>query len=127
LKRLGVDSAKCTGCGICEEVCSKAYYKVADREKSAVRVSADDNGGFMISVCDQCGVCREMCQIMALKTMDNGVVQLNKKICVGCLVCVGECLRNYMYFNDGLPTPFKCVACGLCVKQCPSGALQITS
>ena len=125
MKKLAADSAKCTGCGICEQVCSKAYYKVEDREKSAIRITKSDNGGFSIAVCDQCGVCKEMCQIMALKTAPNGVLQLSKKACIGCLVCVAECLRGYMQYNDELPTPFKCIACGLCAKQCPSGALEI--
>ena len=125
MKKLTTDPTKCTGCGICENVCSKAFYKVEDREKSAIRITANENGGYSIAVCDQCGVCKEMCQIMALKTADNGVVQLNKKICVGCLVCVGECLRDYMFYNDELPTPFKCIACGLCAARCPSGALAI--
>ena len=125
MKKLTTDPGKCTGCGVCENVCSKAFYKSADRKKSAIRVEPDDNGGYTIAVCDQCGVCKEMCQIMALKTTANGVVQLNKKICVGCLVCVGECLRNYMFYNDNLPTPFKCIACGLCAAQCEAGALEI--
>jgi len=127
LKRLLADSAKCTGCGVCEEVCSKAYYKVEDREKSAIRVSSDGQGCYTIAVCDQCGVCKDMCSVMALSTAENGVVRLNKKTCVGCLICVGECLRGYMRYHDGLPTPFKCVACGLCAKQCPSGALQLST
>jgi len=126
LKKLVADPAKCTGCGICEETCSKAYCKEADKEKSAIRVRLNDEGGYTIAVCDQCGVCKEMCTIMALKTAGNGVVQLNKKICTGCLVCVAECLRDYMFYNDALPTPFKCIACGLCAAQCPSGALSVT-
>jgi len=125
LKKLVADAAKCTGCGICENVCSKTFYKVEDRKKSAIRVTAGDDGGYSIAVCDQCGGCIDMCQTMALKTSAAGVVQLDKKICVGCLVCVGECLRNYMYYNDELPVPFKCVACGMCAAQCPSGVLTI--
>ena len=125
IKKLVADSSKCTGCGVCEEVCSKAYYKVADREKSAIRITKNDDNTYAIAVCDQCGVCKEMCQIMALKTNNNGVVMLNKKTCVGCLVCVGECLRDYMFYNDELPTPFKCTACSLCAKECPTGAISI--
>jgi len=126
LKRLLADSAKCTGCGTCEKVCSKAYYKVENKEMSAIRISPDGQGGFTIAVCDQCGICKEMCSVMALKTADNGVIRLDKKVCVGCLICVGECLRDYMRYHNDLPTPFKCVACGLCAKQCPSSALQLT-
>ena len=125
MKKLVTDPSKCSGCGICENVCSKAFYKVEDREKSAIRITANEGNGFSIAVCDQCGICKEMCQTMALKTAAAGVVQLNKKVCVGCLVCVGECLRDFMFYNDELPTPFKCVACGLCVKQCPNGVLSI--
>jgi len=125
MKKLIVDSSKCTGCRICEETCSVAFYKKNDRLLSAIRVEPDENDRFNISVCDQCGHCLPMCQIMALSTSANGVVHLNKKTCVGCLVCVGECLRNYMFYNDVLPTPIKCSACGLCTKKCPAGALNI--
>ena len=125
MRKLQTDPAKCNGCGICEDVCSTAYYKVADRSKSAIRVTACDEGGFTIAVCDQCGDCRGMCSMMSLTTMDNGVVRLDKKTCVGCLICAAECLRGYMHYHDDLPTPFKCIACGLCAKKCPTGALAM--
>lgn len=125
MKKLVADASLCTGCGTCEKVCSQAYYKEEDRAKSAIRVSAGAEGGYTIAVCDQCGVCKDMCSPMALSQAANGVVRLDKKRCVGCLICVGECLRDFMCYHDDLPTPFKCVACGLCAKSCPSGALSI--
>jgi len=125
MKKLVTNAAKCTGCGICENVCSKAFYKVEDREKSAIRITANEKGGYSIAVCDQCGDCVWMCSEMSLNRATNGVVRIDKKTCVGCLICVGECLRNYFFYNDELPTPFKCSACGLCVKACPANALAI--
>jgi formate hydrogenlyase subunit 6/NADH:ubiquinone oxidoreductase subunit I len=30
-----------------------------------------------------------------------------------------------MFYSDDLLVPFKCVACGICVKACPEDALEI--
>jgi Fe-S-cluster-containing hydrogenase component 2 len=124
LRKLIADSVKCTGCGVCEEICSKTYFKTADKEKSAIRVFQDD-GRYRVEVCDQCGDCVKMCSAVALNRADNGVVRITDNKCVGCLMCVAECKRGYMRDHDDLPVPFKCVACGLCAKSCPSGALSV--
>jgi len=124
LKKLKTDAAKCNGCGNCEEVCSRTYFKEVSREKSAIRVLKDGDK-YRIEVCDQCGDCMKMCGPVSLNRSSSGVVRIAKDKCVGCLVCVGECTRGLMHYHDDEPVPFKCVACGLCAKQCPTGALVL--
>ena len=124
MRKLIADSGKCNGCGVCEEVCSKTYFKAADKEKSAIRM-VQEEGRHLVKVCDQCGDCMKMCLPVALSRADNGVVRVAADKCVGCLICVAECLRGYMHYHDDLQVPFKCVVCGLCAKSCPSGALTI--
>ena len=101
------------------------WHKAEDREKSAIRIYDDGQGGYNIMVCDQCGICMDMCSAMALKKDADGVVRLDKKSCVGCLICVGECLRDNIFYHDDLPAPIKCIACGFCARKCPNGALEI--
>lgn len=125
MKKLQTFPDKCTGCGICEDVCAKTWNKSEDKAKSSIRIRPLEEGGYSMDVCDQCGDCRAMCSMMSLMTDKTGVVRLNKKTCVGCLICVAECLRGYMFYNDELPTPFKCIACGICARNCPSEALSI--
>jgi len=124
LKKLIAYPEKCTGCGVCEDVCSQTYFKKMDKTLSAIRIQKGGTSN-RIEVCDQCGDCIKMCSPMALKQANNGVVRIAKEICVGCLICVGECLRGFMHYHDDEPVPFKCVACGLCAKKCASGALAL--
>ena len=124
MKKLIPNAAKCTGCGTCETICSLTYFKKANREKSAIRIEKDGNN-YKIEVCDQCGDCMKMCGSVAIQKADNGVVRITRDKCVGCLICVGECLKGFMHYHDDEQVPFKCVACGLCAKQCPAGALAL--
>ena len=125
MKKLLANAVICTGCGACEDVCSRTYFKKADKSKSAIRVLKDGDV-CSIEVCDQCGDCIKMCSALALKKAANGVVRIRSDKCVGCLICVAECTRGFMRCHDDEPVPFKCVACGLCAKECPSGALTLS-
>jgi ferredoxin len=76
--------------------------------------------------CDQeCRKCVAECPTQAITVNAQGVVMINKSLCVGCLACVAVCPINAMRYYPGESTPFKCVACGACVKSCPSDALEL--
>ena len=124
MKKLITYNDRCTGCCACEDVCSRTWFKKADKSRSAIRVVLDGDK-YRIDVCDQCGDCTKMCSSLAVQKAANGVVRISKDKCTGCLICVAECLRDFMHYHDDEPVPFKCTACGLCAKQCPSGALAL--
>ncbi|MEA4958268.1 MAG: 4Fe-4S binding protein [Anaerolineaceae bacterium] len=114
----------CTGCRACEVACSTAYFKTPDRNKSAIRIINNDNS-FHARKCTQCGECIDMCTAHAIYRDKNGVVRIDKKLCVGCLGCVGYCSELVMFCDDDLTEPFKCIACNICVKACPENALEV--
>ena len=124
-KILKTDTGKCNGALACEKTCSKTFFKVEDPALSSIRYSCSEDGAHALNVCNQCGECILVCPVEALTRNKVGVVMVNKKLCVGCFMCVGFCPTLSMCRAPGQRVPFKCTSCGLCVKSCPVGALEI--
>ncbi len=124
MKYLKLINEKCIGCNTCVSACSNLYFKEDEAEKSCIEVF-EEGEGYKLSACNQCGTCVTECPTEALKTNKLGVVMLNKKLCVGCYACVAVCPTNNMRTYDGGMVPFKCIACGVCAKECPADALEI--
>lgn len=123
MKSLSYDSELCVGCGICEETCSDSWFKVVDAEKSCIRIAGSTE--LTATYCVQCGECIDVCPTEALSRDKRGIVRLKKSLCVGCLSCVGFCPYLAMFHHPDQSEPFKCIACGRCVKECPADALAI--
>jgi len=116
---------KCKGCLKCEEACSQVHFETKEGgDKSAIRI-IKSNGKYSMIVCDQRGLCLDMCPVGAILRKKNGVVWLDKKICIGCQACVGFCPTGAMRKIDEQIEPFKCISCGACVRACPEHALEL--
>ena len=125
MKVLSFDAERCTGCYICEEVCSKTWFKAVDRDKSAI-VIRDGDGPLLSSLyCVQLGDCINVCPTEAIYRDKRGIVRIRRKLCVGCLSCIGFCPYLAMLHHREHSIPFKCVACGKCADECPADALEI--
>jgi len=105
--------------------CSTLFFKVDDPARSCISVTPSDSGS-KITVCDQtCSLCVAECPVQALTVSSQGVVMLDRKLCVGCLACVAVCPIAAMRHYPGSANPFKCIACGACARKCPTGAIGI--
>jgi ferredoxin len=101
-----------------------AFFKVPERDRSAIRISVSpERADPLIAFCDQCGECIAVCPTQALYRAKNGIIRLRRQDCTGCLACVGFCPTLVMYVHPDDTVPFKCIACGVCVKECPADAL----
>ena len=109
----------------CEEACATKVFKQTDRAHAALHIRELADGQGIAIICDQCGDCMEICPANALTRNRLGVVMIDKKICAGCFACIGFCEKNAFERAPGFLEPYKCTACGICVKACPHAALEI--
>lgn len=124
MRVLSYNAELCTACGICEEVCSETFFDEVNAEKSKIRIY-DDEGAPRAEFCNQCGACIDICPTKALYRGARGVVRVRQELCVGCLSCVGFCPYAVMFWHADETVPFKCIACGICARECPEGALEM--
>jgi len=132
MKRILVDKEKCSGCKICESVCS--FQKLGDRfnrRKAAIRIVIDGELGEKIKpvVCRQCkrAKCAEVCPENAFYSdIETGILTIDENKCIGCGLCAEECPFGAIYLHSDFNIPLKCDLCGgdpQCVKYCVPQAI----
>jgi len=130
-KKLAVIPELCSGCRLCELACAIEHFGVNNPKKSAVRVLVTYPHPVvrMPVVCSQCKMptCADACPVNAL-TRSNGVVHLNKEVCISCMKCVEACPFGAIYAHSDVDNPIKCDMCGgrpRCVEVCPKSAIRL--
>lgn len=128
-KILFVEPEKCTGCRICETVCSLYNEKVINPTLARIHVVKWESSGIYIPmICQQCDrpVCETVCPMAAIRRDETtGAVQIDKDLCVGCKLCVTFCPFGAVSINRK-GKMIKCDLCNgdpQCVKNCEPEAL----
>ena len=88
-KVLIVDGEKCTGCGVCELICSMVRTGEYNIRKSCIKVLKNMELDVSIPVisadCDFCGKCTEWCFQEAIRFVDyEEAALIRKKAKIGC-------------------------------------------
>jgi Fe-S-cluster-containing hydrogenase component 2 len=130
-KILKVDYQKCTGCRLCELVCSVSHDGISNPTRSRVKVIKwEDRGVYVPMVCQQCenAPCESVCPTGAIKRdEDDGYLAVDYNICIGCRSCVNVCPFGAMNYNTTDKRVFKCDLCGgkpQCVSFCDVKAVD---
>jgi len=134
MKRIVWDMAKCTGCRVCEAVCSLVKEGEFNPVKARGKVVRTVENSILYSVrvtCLQCEEpnCMAVCPTGAITVNDGGVKIVNEEKCIGCKMCEMACPVGAIAVNAEKGVSLKCDLCdGLeepqCVKYCYTEALQ---
>jgi Fe-S-cluster-containing hydrogenase component 2 len=130
-KILVVDYQKCTGCRLCEMVCSIKRTGANNPTRSRIHVIKWPLEGFELPmVCQQCeeAPCVAVCPKDALShDLGQGQVALDYDLCIGCKLCVIACPFGGMGIDAVARQVIKCDLCDgdpSCVRVCEPGALR---
>jgi Fe-S-cluster-containing hydrogenase component 2 len=129
-KIIAVDAENCTGCRVCELVCSVVKTGCANPARSRIHVIKWDETGIRLPMlCVHCAQapCMACCPVDALSRNDRtGAVERVPDLCIGCTMCVSACPFGAMSLDPHDDLAVNCDLCGgtpECVAACPHGAL----
>lgn len=127
-----VDTPVCTGCRVCEMICSLFHEGAVNPEKSLVRITDNyDQSLFEPHLCQLCQPpdCVNACPLNALQQDPaTGLIKVDASLCDGCMACVEACPYDAIWWSDELERLFVCDRCGgdpQCVQVCYRQVLKL--
>ena len=134
-KYITCDLELCTGCSICEMICSAEKEGMFCPELSRIHVAHVDEKLAMSIACRFCEdtPCINACPREALKTDEvNNVIRVDKMRCIGCGWCIEACDFGAIVLNRSTKSVVLCDLCEgrsqpKCVELCPKQALKVST
>jgi len=134
-----IDNRKCIGCHACTTACKSEHDVPIGVNRTWVKqvekgTFPDTRRLFSVLRCNHCtdAPCVEICPVEALFIRDDGIVDFDKRRCIGCKSCMQACPYDALYIDPETHTAAKCNYCahridlGLepaCVNVCPEHAI----
>jgi len=116
----------CTGCRICEMICSIAHESAIAPKRSRIRIHSNWPEEEKIFLCIACEPkkCMDVCPEGALSW--NGHLWIDEERCTACLLCREACPYGGIHTETSKKFPFFCDTCQgefQCIKWCPTKAV----
>lgn len=125
------DQEKCTGCGLCELVCSAQKSKGFNPMKSRIRVARIEPFIDVALACRFCenARCVTSCPRKVLtQNPVTGTITVDENRCSGCCWCVEACEFGAITIHSDKKIVASCDLCDgkpLCIEFCPRKALEL--
>ena len=136
-----IDQTRCIGCHACSTACKSENQVPLSVNRTYVK--SVDVGHFplarrffQVTRCNQCAnpPCVAACPTAAMFQRRDGIVDFDKRICIGCKACIAACPYDAIFINPDDHAAEKCNFCahridrGLepaCVVVCPTQAIVV--
>jgi Fe-S-cluster-containing dehydrogenase component/formate-dependent nitrite reductase membrane component NrfD len=134
-----IDNRKCIGCHACTTACKSENEVPLGVNRTWVKyvetgIYPDTRRHFQVTRCNHCAnpPCVRICPVEAMYQRDDGIVEFDPSICIGCKACMQACPYDAIYIDPEDGTAAKCHFCahrteiGLepaCVVVCPEHAI----
>jgi Fe-S-cluster-containing dehydrogenase component/formate-dependent nitrite reductase membrane component NrfD len=136
-----IDQTTCIGCHACTTACksendvplsvTRTFVKNVD-----VGTFPQARRSFQVTRCNQCAdaPCVAACPTAAMYVRDDGIVDFDKSLCIGCKACMAACPYDAIFINPDDHSAEKCNFCahrldmGLepaCVVVCPTQSIMV--
>lgn len=121
--RIKVNPKKCSGCHLCEMVCSLFHLGLINIEKSAIRIGKDD----LNTSLNTPGLCHQ-CKEMKCLEGEKAIEDREKRIFIWDRIRAERCPFNALSVLG--EKAYHCDLCGgnpQCVRVCTPGAISIAT
>lgn len=136
-----LDQDRCIGCHACTTACKSENEVPLGVTRTYVKsvetgTFPEVRRAFQVTRCNQCtdAPCVAACPTQAMYRREDGIVDFDKDICIGCKACIAACPYDAIFINPEDNSAEKCNLCahrldvGLepaCVTVCPVDAILV--
>jgi len=136
-----VNTDDCVGCNACEVACKQEHdLPVGPRWIRVYPDSPREIEGklqlrYIVTHCLHCRrpPCKDTCPVEAITKREDGIVLIDRELCIGCKDCIEACPLGVMQFDQEKGIAQKCDLCvarldrgepPACVAACPSHCIH---